>query len=262
MIRRVTKRIARHPAVRWARGRAYEREFLTGRGGRFFGAFSSLDDAQRWDPSTSNAAYDDASLVDMNLDGFLEIQLFDWPVIFFLREAIGSNGLRSLTDFGGHIGVKYYAYAPHVSLPPDFRWQVVELDAMVRAGEETRNGRTAPHLSFHRELGEARSALLLCSGSLQYVELAPNEIVERAGEPETLVLNKVPLTDGDDFWTLENFSGRRIPYRVFDAEAFRLSLRDRGYELEASWRIRERDFAVPFRDRAAQMFGMVWRRRG
>ncbi|MEL6547967.1 MAG: methyltransferase, TIGR04325 family, partial [Myxococcota bacterium] len=217
MLRRTVRRVARHPAVRWLRAKEYERHYRTGRGGRFFGAFASLSEAQSWDPSASNSSYDDPELVGLNLDGFLEVQLFDWPVI----HALNRFAPTSLTDLGGHIGVKYYAFREHLELGDDFQWHVVELPAMVQAGERERGARGGSHLRFHTKQANALSPCLLCSGSLQYVDRTLEETLDTAGDPELLVLNKLPLTEGTGFWTLENFKGARVPYRVFSESSVR-----------------------------------------
>lgn len=190
-------------------------------------------------------SYDNDAVVPFNLQSFSEVHLFDWPVLFALESMITEDALHSVTDYGGHVGVKYYAFKDHLRLPADIKWQVVDVPAMCREGRK-RAAADAPALSFYERLSNAPPCdALLCSGVLQYVDLTLLDIVGQLPKnPRKIVLNKVPIGDGDGFYTLESFGIGKIPYRVLSQKDLDDARQALGYELLARWSIPHRDLNV------------------
>ena len=232
--------------------------------GRHWGCFETRAAAVAFLTGRPRAEYDDDEIVQINLEKFKEVQAFDWPVMFFMERLIKDGALATMTDFGGHVGVKYYAYANYLTYPEGFRWQVVDVPAVCREGVGQRPG-WASALSFHETIDEtAPCDLLLCSGSLQYVELSLKQIVAQcARAPRTIILNKVALSRSGGFFTLESFGRGRMPYRVFGEDELAEARSSLGYALQARWDIPDRNFVVPSRHgtRSVSVVGEAWVRR-
>ncbi|MCO5090976.1 methyltransferase, TIGR04325 family [Bosea sp. (in: a-proteobacteria)] len=232
--------------------------------GRHWGCFETKAEAVAFLAGRPRADYDDDDIVQINLEAFKTVQAFDWPVMFFMERLIEGGFLRTVTDFGGHVGVKYYAYGAYLAYPEDLIWQVVDVPAVCRQGVGQRPA-WASALSFHRTLGETVPCdLLLCSGSLQYADLSlPQVVAELAGFPRSVIVNKVALARSGGFFTLESFGRGRMPYRVLgenELDDIRDSL---GYALQARWDIPDRNFEVHSRGgaRRVSIVGEAWTRR-
>jgi putative methyltransferase (TIGR04325 family) len=165
-----------------------------------------------------------------------------------------------VTDFGGHLGVKYHAYRPLLDLPDDLRWQVVDVPAVCREGRR-RVGGKGP-LTFHEDAkASAPCDVLICSGVLQYVEMPVDTIVDQLpSKPPAILLNKVAVTEGDSFFTLETFGTGRMPYRVASSSELTKARERLGYKLLSRWEIPHRAFTVSAaRGRhSVKMIGEAW----
>jgi putative methyltransferase (TIGR04325 family) len=230
--------------------------------GDHWGRFPTRAAALAYRRPQAALAYDDDRVVEINIELFSRVHLFDWPVLFHLQRLLAAGALRRLTDFGGHVGVKYHAYRGLLDLPPDFAWQVVEVPVMCREGRRRAAG--LPQLRFHETPEATEPAdLLLCSGALQYVEEPLDVILARLpARPPAILLNKVSVVDDRGFFTLESFGLGRMPHQVLAlAELDALRVRA-GYSLSARWDIPERNFTVLAADgkHAVRMIGEAWQR--
>lgn len=251
------------PVLRQARQSDLLNDLLRIGYGRHWGCFETKAAAMAFLAGRPRADYDDDQIVQINLETFKEVQAFDWPVMFFIERLIKQGTLSTVTDFGGHVGVKYYAYGTHLAYPEGLHWQVVDVPAVCREGIARRPG-WASALSFHETIGEtAPCDLLFCSGSLQYVDLTLEQIISQlARTPQSIILNKVALAPSDGFFTLESFGRGRMPYRVLgegELADLRISL---GYALQARWDIPHRNFVVHSRrgDVQVKVVGEAWAR--
>ncbi|HEY4253622.1 MAG TPA: methyltransferase, TIGR04325 family [Roseomonas sp.] len=229
--------------------------------GSYWGMFPTREAALAYRRPSAKVAYDDDRIVPINLDVFSRIHLFDWPLLFHLEQMIKRRALRRVTDFGGHVGVKYHAYRQAMQFPDDLLWQVVDVPAMCQEGR--RRAADLPQLRFHENLDETLPAdVLICSGSLQYVGAGLDEILARSpAPPPRILLNKVAVTDEQDFFTLESFGIGRMPYQVMALPTLD-ALRERcGYVLERRWELPDRNFTVqaPGGRQLVQMIGEAWR---
>lgn len=230
--------------------------------GSHWGRFPTREAAAAYMPARAQIDYDDDRVVEMNVESFSRVHLFDWPVMFHLQRLIAGGGLRRVTDFGGHVGVKYLAYRDTLRFPVDLLWQVVDVPAMCRAGR--RRSVDTPQLRFHEALEDTMASdVLLCSGSLQYVEEPLDRLLARLpAPPPTIVLNKVSVTETESFFTLESFGLGRMPHQILSQAALDALRRRCGYGLETRWDIPDREFEVLAADgrRPVRMIGEVWRR--
>ena len=236
-------------------------DFIAGKEfGHYRGRFKTSLEARNSLPVSRRATYDNEALVSIGVESYSTIHLFDWPVLGFLQKLMSHNQLRVVTDFGGHIGVKFYAFQGMLDFPKDFRWQVVEVPAMVREGRR----RVPPgvnSLAFFERLEEtAPCDVLLCSGSLQYVDSTIEEIIDRLPQrPSMVFVNKVPVSKERGFFTVETFV-KSLPCHIFGPNELEKARRNLGYKLAANWPIPHRDFVVLSSKgmEKVQMVGEAW----
>ena len=236
-------------------------DFIAGKEfGHYRGRFRTSEEARNSLPAPQHATYDDEALASIGIESYSTIHLFDWPILVFCQKLMRQNHLRVVTDFGGHVGVKFYAFQEMLDPPEDFRWQVVDVPAIIKEGKR----RLPPHvhsLSFFERLEETEPCdVLLCSGSLQYVDLSLEEIIARlTKKPRMVFVNKVPVSSKEGFYTLEKFI-KSLPCHIFGPDELNETRQRLGYRLEASWPIPHRDFVVLSSKgmEKVQMVGEAW----
>jgi len=180
------------------------------------------------------------------LDRIARVFPYDYPVLYWMHTFIDT--ITTVLDIGGNIGVHFWAYKAYLTYPSTFRWQVIEVPDVVALGvarsSELGDSRLAFSSSF---LSIKRPDFVLAAGSVQYIE-SPRfaDIISRFDvKPRYLIINKIPLYDGEEFVTLQNGGSSYHPYRVFNRRDFIDSIVTIGYILRDSWIIPERNFWLP-----------------
>ena len=234
----------------------YGKVFFIGNRGRFYGFFHSYDEARKHIGLESPSSYEDTDLTEVNLHSFMQTHLFDYPVMLNLLKL--GNQIKSVIDFGGHIGVKYYAYESHVTDIHKLHWKVVDVPFCVNRGRKEAAQRGVTNLSFSSDISEAGECdLLLISGALQYVTLSIGELLDSMTRlPRFIIMNKLPVHFGPDCYTIENFGKTKIPYRLFNKNEFNSQLHLRGYINEDAWTIPSREISIPFHEKMLDQFTM------
>jgi putative methyltransferase (TIGR04325 family) len=229
--------------------------------GDLWGRFSTRDEAAAFLRPQHRVTYDDPQIAEINVDHFSRVHSFDWPVLFFLQQALSEGRLTRLTDFGGHLGVKYDAYRSLLDFPAGFTWQVVDVPTICVHGRQRLQAEPAP-LAFHERIEDAPCDVLLCSGALQYADKTPEEVAGKLPyRPSMILLNKLPIASASGYYTLENFGRGRMPYRVFSKAELDASRERLGYTDVAEWIAPHPHEVVHHQtghDRI-QMIGQAWR---
>jgi putative methyltransferase (TIGR04325 family) len=228
--------------------------------GRFRGRFQTRQEAVASLPPEAASAYDDEHLVSINLESFSQIHPFDWPVVALCQRLMREGRMKVMTDFGGHVGVKYYAFEDMLPETEGFTWQVVDVAAMLREGR----ARLSPDntaLKFYLRLEDtAPCDALLLSGVVQYSDFEIAEIVARLPKkPYIIFLNKVPVSEQAGYYTIEKYI-KPLPYRVYgngELDRIRTTL---GYHRVAQWPIPYRDIITlsPAGMDMVNMTGEAW----
>jgi putative methyltransferase (TIGR04325 family) len=156
-----------------------------------------------------------------------------------------------LIDYGGSIGLSYYSYTRRRQLPPHARWIVVEVPQLVATGQKVALQQHAEQLEFVSDLGSTpESDILLSAGALQYIEdSVPGFLEKLPALPQHVLLNKVPLTKAQSYWTLQNFYTGISPYRVYNEKEFLSYFENLGYAVRDSWKVPDLSCDVPFHPR-------------
>ena len=229
--------------------------------GAYWGAFPSREDAVRFLRPSRLATADNEDMAVMNVEAFSTVHSFDWPIMFFMMDFKRRGRLTTVTDLGGHLGVKYHAFRKFLALPKDTSWQVVDVPAVCKEGRRRqRSGETSLQY-FEDPEKTAPCDVLLCSGVLQYLDYSLVEAVARLpSRPRLILLNKVAISRDSAFYTLESLGRSRIPYHVTtiaDLDRARDAL---GYRLLSRWSIPDRIFeaATANGKQSIESIGEVW----
>ncbi|HEX7158273.1 MAG TPA: methyltransferase, TIGR04325 family [Edaphobacter sp.] len=228
--------------------------------GQYWGYFKTYEEALNFLPSDKRSSYDNSEITSLNVDFFYGIQFFDWPVLFFLELLLAEGKLHAVTDFGGHIGVKYLAYREIMPFPADIKWQVVELPAMIAEAKQ-RLPADVGGLEFMESPEQTAACdVLICSGVLQYSDLRIEKIVEKLPKkPQVVIINKLAAIESETFYTLENYGKYKLPYRVCNAKELDATREKLGYHLTQEWNVpREIVVISPQGKYQVQTIGQVW----
>lgn len=233
------QRILKVPGVRQLYARRFERAFAGNWVGAFRGVYWSFEQARAAAPATKPLGYDNQAAAAMYGDRFDTVQPADYPVMLWLDRAM-RLGARSVFDWGGHVGLLYYGYRKYLAYPEGFRWKVQDVPQVVQLGRELaeKNGVGAA-LSFTNDVADATGHdFLLASGSLQYLQdevTLWSEVGRMSRQPRWVAVNKLPLTEGETFYTLQNIGTAYCPYRVFNSAQFLRGMTDLGYRVVDRW---------------------------
>lgn len=236
------------PGVKAIRRRAWEAEFARGHPGGFLGVHATFDEARAAAPRTKGIGYDDLESAAMYRERMERIYPADYPVVYWLSRCL--PGASRLVDFGGHVGIAFYAYRPYLDLGEGLDWCVCDVPAVCDAGEALARDRGARGLRFARNLAaEADDAdVLLAAGSLQYLDpgflQATLRMLDR--RPRHLVVNKLPVHPTRSYVTVQDTGPAYHPYAVFRRDDLLASVEGLGYQLVDAWENAELECRVPF----------------
>ena len=240
------------PVLRSALKAYYERLFSTVGSGMFRGVYSDFQEALQAAPRTKKIGFNHEELIGMYQERWERLFPEDYPVLFWLRPLISQGG--RLFDFGGHRGHHFYSYRSYIEYPEDFSWTVCEVPVIAKAGEELAKEKNESHrLHFTTDFCRADGVtIFLAAGSLHYVEPPLAEALAGLRTlPQHLVLNKVPLYDGEPYVTLQNGGVAFHPLHVYNRHEFVNSLHKLGYEPIDEWQVPTRHGRIPFHPEAS-----------
>lgn len=242
------------PGTQWLWRAYYEHKVQTGRNWRFWGVFPSYEDALGATPKDHplmKVGYDTPEIADKGREVYERMHQFDYPVLYWLHRFTASclEGGCTVVDLGGHLGEKLRVFRQRWTPPPELSWIVCETSATVEAAAKLPDEDRPQGLKFTTNIAVLNGArVVLASGALQYLERNLwNLLDELDSPPDHLVLNKVPLASGSDFWTLQNAWQSILPYHVFNRDAFVGQLAKRGYTLLDEWAIPDYAVRIPLR---------------
>ena len=229
----------------------YERRFAGNCYGCFRGVYKTFEEAIQSAPKTKSIGYDDSELAQeyqYSVEVENTIQSCDYPILFWLNSIFNAYpNTISIFDFGGNVGTHFYAYEKYIKYSPQLKWLVCDLPAIVKAGKELTEKRNRSQLVFTEKFEEARGKdVFLASGSIQYVENLSLSILALEEKPKHLLLNRLPLYDGEQFVTLQNGGKVFYPSYVFNKANFIDSLHCIGYDMIDIWQEQNDYCFIPF----------------
>ena len=194
----------------------------------FSGVYPSFAAANAAIPPDRNNSYDNPESATF-LGYKSSIRSSDYPVLFWLEKLLPHN--PRVFDFGGYLGISYYSFQKLLQYPENLQWTIYDVPAVAAAGaklaEEKGTGR---QLAFTTDVERAQEfPLFLSFGSLQFPEAAFAEIFSKFPKlPAHVLINKLPFTDRETFYTLHNMGPALAPYRVANRDEFLQSARRVG----------------------------------
>ncbi|MCW7542120.1 methyltransferase, TIGR04325 family [Aquabacterium sp. A7-Y] len=246
---RAIDRLARAPGLRSAGERAYLKRFVNNVDANLFhGVFDSFAAAAASAPSNRPVGYDNEG--SANLAYLSRIYPTDYAALFWLSNSL-AEGLRSVFDLGGHVGIKYYAFRRAIDYPCNFKWTVCDVPAVVARGRELASQRDPEHgLHFTDDYRQASGCdVLYASGSLQYLPLTLADLLATLPRrPRRLVVNLTPIHPSRSFYTLNSIGTAFCAYRVQSHDEFVDAVVARGYERRDEWENVGKALRLPFED--------------
>jgi len=217
--------------------------------GLYSGIYRSYAEALADVPKTRLAGWDHDDSSTLWVDQIDPVKLSTYPVFFWLNRLL-AEGSR-VVDVGGSIGLTYYGYRRYAGLPKDATWTIVEVPKICAQGERIARREQAVNLRFVSRAAQAGAAdLLLSAGALQFMpESIPGLLESLPNVPRYLLLNKLPVTPGEDCWTLQNYGPAVTPNRLFNEGAFLDYFEKAGYRLRDRWAIEDLNCLIPFHPR-------------
>ena len=232
----------------------------------FHGVFADFAAAEAAIPAGRNSGYDNSASAGRVIGEWLDVYPSDYPVLLWLSKLVPDCKL--LFDWGGNVGLKYFAFRRYLTYPESFTWLVNDVPAVVELGRVTakREAATAraeaanargetptaqhgatPELRFTSTLEELPVAdVLLAAGALHFIDDAFGKLASLPNLPEHLIFSKVPAHDAPSVWTLHNMGTAMCPYRLFNRDELVRAVEDLGYRLIDEWRMPDVFCEIPF----------------
>ena len=233
--------------VKYVRKLKYNRKFERDCYSCFRGVFDTFSDAYASAPPGNQLGFNITEFAEQFTERAHEVYSYDYPVLFWIKSILGDN--ISVFDFGGNIGVHYYAYQKYMEFPQQMRWVVCEVPEVADAGRKLALENRSEHIVFTSNFKDSEgSDLFISAGALQYIEnpSIAEALASLENRPGHLLLNKLPLYDGPQYVTLQNAGISFVAQYVFNRRDFIKALVDIGYELVDMWRVHELDCSIPF----------------
>jgi putative methyltransferase (TIGR04325 family) len=226
---------------------AYRRKFLENREENLFmGSFESFAAAEAGAPPSKAVGYDNAEAAKTLYSH--QLYFYDYPALFWLSRAL-DDGMRSVFDLGGHVGIKYYAFRRVLPFPAELRWTVCDVPGVVKTGQDLAAQREATdQLGFTTDFHDASGYdVLYASGSLQYLPLRISEILAQLPvKPRRIVINTAAVHAERTLYTLNSIGFAVCPYRIQHHDELLADLAASGYKRRDAWRNEGKPIEVPF----------------
>ncbi len=242
-------RLARAPGLKTLGRNRYKARFLDNADQNlFYGVYPTFGAAAASAPAARHVGYDNEE--SANIAYASAITPWDYAPMFWLAQSF-AQGMRSVFDLGGHVGVKYYAYRRPIGYPEALRWTVCDVPAVVERGRALARTR-APEGCLHftdRYEDASGHDVLFASGSLQYLPLTLAELIRKlATKPRRLIINTTPIHPSRSFFTLNSIGTAFCAYRVQARDDFVKAVIDLGYERVDEWQNLGKGLQLPYED--------------
>jgi putative methyltransferase (TIGR04325 family) len=212
---------------------------------QYRGVYSSFAGAVAAFPKNQPQGFDDVRVADMFVVEHPTMSPWDYPNLFWLSRILGPKA--RIFDLGGGIGQCYYFYKQEMDLPKDLEWTVCDLPALAQRGAEFAAARGASNLHFTANRAEADGATIYMSnGALQYIESDLCEILAQLEKkPEHLLINRVPMYDGEPYYTVQSSFHSYCAHKVMNTARFVSGIESLGYRKVNAWDL-PRNLRIPF----------------
>ena len=124
---------------------------------------------------------------------------------------------------------------------------VCELPHVVEFGRSLADAVDAPELAFTTRIEDGAGAdIFLSCGALQYLEQDLATCLRRLQpRPPRVLVNRIPLYEGETFFTIQSSLGSVAPYRIQNRQELVDSMIELDYQLVDCWS-EKREVVIPF----------------
>jgi putative methyltransferase (TIGR04325 family) len=213
----------------------------------FYGVYSRWEDAESAARAMGTAGYDNADSANI-YQYMMRITPHDYPALYWISRSL-SEGMKSVFDVGGAIGIKFYAFREHLSAWRDLRWRVQDVPAVAERGTALATERgTSNQLDFSSEFNAGDGFdLLFASGVVQYLPQRLGEMLSSYRElPKRIVVNTAAIHAQHEFFTVNSIGTAFCPYRIQTQAGFMRSLSALGYRVKETWQNLGKPMTIPF----------------
>lgn len=246
-LRALADRLARWGPVAKAEWERERTIFLANRSDNlFFGVYASWQEAEVAAAACGAVGYDHDSTVHLYETRVRKDQ-HDYPSVYWLQRSM-LDGLRSVFDVGGNIGIKYLAFRDALQRWPDLAWTVQDVPAVVAHGRKLALARgDGSTLRFTDQLAHGDGCdVLFASGVLQYLPLTLGELLASwQKRPKRIVINTTPIHHQHGYFTVNSIWTAYCPYRVQTQAELVRPLAELGYRVKESWVNPDKPLRVP-----------------
>ena len=214
----------------------------------FHGVYQTWEEAEAAARVFGIAGYDNTESASI-YDHRIRLDQHDYPSLCWITRSM-HEGLRSVFDIGGAIGIKFIAFQDALKPFPDVAWRVCDHRRHVAHGRELAKARgDEARLSFTSRLEDGDGFdLLFASGVLQYLPRTLGDIVAGySRRPRRIVINTTAIHPEFDFFTVNSIGTAFCPYRVQTQASLVRGLKAQGYRLRESWSNPDKPLTIPFR---------------
>ena len=202
----------------------------------FRGVFDTFAAAAASAPKSRPLGYDNTASAALYRK-WMAVDPHDYPAMFWLQRSL-DEGMHSIFDWGGSIGMKYYAFGKHMRYPESLTWTVCDVSASVEEGRKLAQQRQCDNqLRFTTEPKDMSAAdVLYASGVLQYLPITLGEMLcQLPSKPHRLVINTTAIHPERSYFTLNSIGTAFCPYRVQAIDLFCREVEAMGYALKDQW---------------------------
>lgn len=213
----------------------------------FFGIYDNWEAASAAAAAYGDVGYNNAASASL-YDHRTRIQIHDYPALCWLLRS-GLDGLRSVGDIGGSIGIKYLAFRDALAHWPDMTWKVNDVPSAVAHGQALSASRgDGDRLGFTDKLEDLQDCeVLYASGVLQYLPLTLGEALSGWRQlPKRIIINTTPIHPDSSFFTVNSIGTAFCPYRVQTQAGLIRGLTALKYKVRETWINPEKLMSIPF----------------
>lgn len=237
MLRTIADRLDDNEAARRRRLDEERARFVANREDNlFFGVYDSWEEAERAAKDYGAVGYDRPSTVHM-YEARVRKEQHDYPALYWIQRS-AMEGLRTVLDVGGNVGIKYLAFRDALAPWPDLRWTVQDVSAVAEHGRKLAAERgDSARLFFTDRFDDGDGCdLLFASGVLQYLPDTLGALLANwRTRPRRIVINTTPIHPEASYFTVNSIGTAFCPYRVQTQAALVRGLAALGYRVRENW---------------------------
>jgi putative methyltransferase (TIGR04325 family) len=214
----------------------------------FYGVYDRRELAEAAAASYGKNGYDNQESADL-YRFMMRMTPHDYPALYWISRSL-SEGMTSVFDVGGAIGIKFYAFRDHLAGWPALRWRVQDVPAVAQRGREVAKEKgVSQQLDFTDRFEDGDGIdVLFASGVVQYLPKRLGEMLEGYKQlPRRIIVNTAAIHSKHEFYTVNSIGTAFCPYRIQTQAGFIGSLSKLGYKLKETWQNLGKPMTIPFR---------------